>query len=315
MQGPALAGVLHTVRKGFVPVEIEQSIDGGFRRKFVRHQKIGKILHQNPFVFRWVERAFTALASARNDKIRYEKKLRFQNLAAGGRPVSEYGGGGDKYGDLKSALAYASELQNRDFGENWLSESPALYKKQTESLSALAERQSAGYFYNFGACYAHVDAALARMFPDASFTGTDLSEYNAAFNRRAFSDVKNLDVRCGDFFTHGPVENERAVFWHSRTFCLLPASFVKKAYQHAHKCGFKYIAGFEQNGLSEQTWAPYVFSKNEKDSVYWRDGMFIHNYPGILESCGYRVRDAGLFKTGHASPDYRILYFTAERAE
>ena len=82
----------------------------------------------------------------------------------------------------------------------------------------------------------------------------------------------------------------------------------------AHEKGFKYVAGFEQFGYSRKTRASVVeFTEVFTESVDWRDGMSIHNYPGILKNCGFSVKNASIIKTNHSSPDFRVLCFIAER--
>ena len=56
---------------------------------------------------------------------------------------------------------------------------------------------------------------------------------------------------------------------------------------------------------------PYIFSEDDQESVVYRSSMLIHNYPGILKKCGFRISGTELLKTGHSHDDYRILSFTA----
>ena len=57
----------------------------------------------------------------------------------------------------------------------------------------------------------------------------------------------------------------------------------------------------------------YNFSDDDKPSVAYRGGMYLHNYPGILRKFGYRVVESKLIKTDHPHEDFRLLYMLAER--
>lgn len=296
-------------------MRIQQAFDRVFVKKYLRHQSVGRILHRFPILRRIVSRLSSTLLSLQNSALRYEKRSNFGRVRDRGQ-VGEHGYT-DKYGDLSAALGYAKGIAAPDFGENQLGESYVLYREQIKTLSELIERAGIEKVFNFGICYAYVDSVLARKFGDVEFSGIDLSPHNAAFNAVEFGDVRNLRVLCGDAFRH-LADNDcrgRGVFFHSRTLVLLPKDFIERLYRAAHAAGFEYVVGFEQSGLSEETLEPYTFDLSDKESVYWRDRMYIHNYPGIAEKCGFRVESADLFATKHTSPDFRVLRFVAKRTD
>ena len=96
---------------------------------------------------------------------------------------------------------------------------------------------------------------------------------------------------------------------------LLPKEFIEELYQSVYSSGFKYISLMEQIGISHQTYKCYDFSDKDKPSVAYRGGMYLHNYPGILKKCGYRVIESKLIKTDHPHEDFRFLYILAEKTK
>lgn len=270
---------------------MQQVFDPVFVRKFRRHQWIGQFLAGRPGIYRAITRIGQMFASVENDVARFNKRFN-------GTAVS--------YDDLAAAVDYAREV---DLGLKEDTEGAALYREELKTLRSMMPTP----MFNFGICYAYVDSVLARENPSAAFTGIDLSEKVKAFNESAFPDIPNLTFHAGDVFTH--LEANRypgAIFFHSRTLVLLPKAFIEKLYAAVAKAGFKCIVGFEQNGLSEETGEPFSFDVTDRPSVYWRDRMYLHNYPALAEKAGFHVKSMDLFETGHTSPDFRVLRFIAE---
>ena len=74
------------------------------------------------------------------------------------------------------------------------------------------------------------------------------------------------------------------------------------------------FAGFEQIGLSRQTFSPYEFTLQYRDSVHYRGRMNIHNYPNLLLTAGYKVERFEIFDTGHMKRrDFKMVAFVARR--
>jgi len=67
----------------------------------------------------------------------------------------------------------------------------------------------------------------------------------------------------------------------------------------------------EQIGVSREISKPFEFSDKPAPSLLYRNFMFIHNYPNILEETGFKPDDIELVKTNHPHGDYRILSFVA----
>jgi hypothetical protein len=47
--------------------------------------------------------------------------------------------------------------------------------------------------------------------------------------------------------------------------------------------------------------------------VHYRDEMFTHNYPHLLQRAGFRITKAEIVRTDHPHPDYRLFCFVAEK--
>lgn len=293
-------------------MHISQEFDPIFVKKFLRHQRFGKLLHNFPLLRRGIERIGQMFLSANESARRWNIKKGFLATRKKG-DVTEHGYV-DMYGDLKAALVYANGIHSPDFNENQLGESFILYKEQIKTLSDLIEKHAPNKVFNFGVCYAYVDSVLAKRFGRSEFIGIDLSKHLVAFNTMEFSGIPNLKFLAGDVLEHlAGTDYRGGIFFHSRTLTFLPREFIQRLYRAAHAAGFGYIVGFEQNGMSEETLRPYVFDLSDKESIYWRHRMYIHNYPGIAKKCGFDVTSADLFATKHTSPDFRVLRFVGER--
>ncbi len=291
---------------------IQQKIDATFTKKFIRHQTIGKFIYKNKWIRRVLTRVLGTLQSMNNDFIRREKYETFGPIRQSA-DVTKHGYT-RKYGDLEYALEYAAEIAAPDFDEGSLGESYGLYQEQLKILREMIKEKKPRKVFNFGICYAYVDNELALEFPDVEFIGIDLSVHNKAFSDVDFGDTKNLTILTGDVFAHfSETDYSDCVFLTSRTLPLLPREFIEKLYKSASEANFRYLVGFEQSGLSEEILAPFVFESPDKPSVYWRDRMYIHNYPYLIESAGYEILDMALFTTNHTSADLQFLRFLAER--
>ena len=194
-------------------------------------------------------------------------------------------------------------------------ESGALYEKQIEVLSQLLEsRPEIKSFFNFGVGYAYLESVLAPRFKEVRFVGIDRSPFTKALNEVEFPGIPNLQFESEDVFGH--LDNHRyesGIFHHSRTGVLLNRPILENIYDKAYDAGFEYIAGFEQFGLSRQTLTPFEFTLDAKESVLFRQFMFIHNYPGLLQKAGFRVERFDIYKTDHPNPDFRMAAFVDRR--
>lgn len=133
-------------------------------------------------------------------------------------------------------------------------------------------------------------------------------------NEEDIKKSSNMKFINSDIFTL--LQNNKyagGIFFHTRTLSLLPQLFVEQLYGAVEKAGFEYVFCLEQCGISRETLESYSFSDNEKNSVAYRNGMYIHNYPGILDKYGFSVIESELLETIHADADYRLLSILARR--
>ena len=292
-------------------MEIRQEFAPKFVKRFRLHQRIGSFLHggRKQRVF---TKIFQMLLSINNDMIRRGKHIDFISIRKSD-DVSKHGYT-DKYGDLKAAIHYASQINHPDFSTSGGGSSFILYKEQINTLREFINDHRPKTVFNFGICFAHVDATLAAEFPDVTFVGIDLSKHNKAFNDCEFADISNLKILNGDVFEEFKNgEYKGAVLFHSRTLVLLPKAFNEKLYKAAYDAGFGWIVGFEPHGLSEETLEPYVFDLSDRPSIYWRGRMLLHNYLRLADVSGFTPIEARSFASGHSSPDFRFLCFIAKR--
>jgi hypothetical protein len=167
---------------------------------------------------------------------------------------------------------------------------------------------------NFGVSYAHIDAELAKKFPARRFVGLDRSSLTKWYNDKHFA-LPNLSIQTADIFEYlAPASQTGGVLVHARTLNLLPEDFNLRLYKAANEAGCRYIVGIEQCGISWETQQPFAFGAAQKESVVYRNFMFIHNYPALLSAAGYRVIRSQLLATRHPDPNYRLVAFVAEKA-
>lgn len=223
---------------------------------------------------------------------------------------SDYGYAGDVFfNELTTAHKYKKQIDEGFVGP---SESKRLYEHILATASELIRNSNAPCHFNFGVSYAYTDAALARQFPDVTFYGIERTDAARIYNERFFADINNLRILSGDIFDLLSKQRfDGGIFFHSRTLLLLPEEFIRKLYAAARLAGFKYIFGTEQYGISRQTGRPYEFSFAPKDSVVYRDFMYIHNWPNILLDSGFELQKIVSVRTNHPHEDCRILSFQA----
>ena len=222
------------------------------------------------------------------------------------------------YSDAIQEIIVAGDYRQQILNPNFISscsESAILYDHIVTTLLELFRKDtSITELLNFGVSYAHVDSILAKLNPRIHFTGIDRSIFTKLYNEEYFSHINNLKFITGDIFeTLEKRKFSNAVLFHTRTLCLLPPSFILHLYKKAAAAGFQYIVGMEQMGISRSTYKEFNFSYEPSPSVIFRNGMFIHNYPGILKESGFRVVDIELIETRHLHRDYRVLSFIAKR--
>ena len=213
-------------------------------------------------------------------------------------------------GELTSWMSYQRGALSGKFG----GESPKLYEHVIATASDLINDFEISKFFNLGVCYPYIDSELAKKFPETSFIGIERTEILPMLNNHFFKHHQNLESISGDLFEYLSNKNfQNSIFFHARTLTLMSKSFVERVYKSAAKSEFSIIFGNEQVGVSRSTGLPYCFSFTDQPSQIYRKRMFMHNYPAILENCGYQLIHATLLKTEHPDPDYRIFSFIAQK--
>lgn len=278
--------------------------------KFKTKRLFAKIVCRIPFLEKLcsgIGNRILAISSLSKEEKRQNKII---TSLLSGESESVQWGYADEAREATTALKYHLQLRDPNFS-NAVSESPALYKSQIETLSALLQGDpSINGIFNFGVSFGHVDSEVSKLFPKKQFIGLDRSEIVKTYNE-AFLISPNLKFIAGDVFEALSKEDLKDfVLFTSRTLTFLPPEFVLKVYSQAKKAGIKYIVGFEQMGVSHQTGAPYAF--RDYKSVLFRGGMMMHNYQWMLGQCGYRLNETEFIKTNHPHKDFRILKFVAK---
>ena len=295
--------------------ELIAEIDRDFVRKYRRHLWIGEFIYRHPSIRNILFRIGVAFESIKDDYERHVSKILYHEKSQSLPEDHE-----DRFSksvmlkDVESQILYGREAHDPDFSEDYPTESYALYREQEKMLGKLLqEDDQIKNVLNFGVCYPHVDSILAKTFPQIGFHGIDLSECCKAVNESLFGEIDNLHFYAGNIFDLLNEDGFKGgVLFHSRIMLLFPRSFVEELFKTARDAGFKYLIGFEQFGFSTETLEPYEFSEKDRESVYWRDRMAIHNYPGIVTKLGAEVLDAHILKTANRSPDYRLFCYVAK---
>jgi len=210
--------------------------------------------------------------------------------------------------ERRVALMYKAEI----ISGNYLNrESPALYSHAISVLSDLVEKNNVLQVVNFGVCYAHVDSVLAKKHNDVKFVGIDRSKAIKQLNEEEFR-FDNLSFIAGDVMDWINTQKDLSdtLFYSMRTCVLLPQEFIEKLYKRLAERNCYLIVGFEPFGLSRKTNSFYEQAECKKESVLFRDTMYLHNYMGVLYSNGYEMKGYYI-KTAHIDKDYRILSFIA----
>ena len=277
-----------------------------------------KLIYKFPFVgkpFRYIGYRLFFIG-----KLGEQEQKRLASISLLNNPAQNAQDFGSNYGyndavrELSYTALYHNQLREKDFEEQ-PSESSALYKQAIQVLSKLFDRdKNITHLVNFGVCYAHIDSVLSRKYRQVNFIGVDRSNFTKLYNEEYFADSQNLEFINGDILDLLTQRKFGGLcLLHTRTACYLPKTFMERLYKTAYDSGCRYIIGLEQIGISRQTFKPFEFDESDRPSVLFRDGFFIHNYPGLVSKAGFKIESIELVKTKHPHEDYRILSFVAQR--
>jgi hypothetical protein len=205
----------------------------------------------------------------------------------------------DEREDIRVALFYKEEFETGRFSAK---ETPILNQAVKRELAEILERDSARRIkrvVNFGACYAHIDAQLARRHPEVDFVGLDRASAVRDLNMLDFGSVPNLSFVSADILEWIDAQEtmEGTLFFSVRTQVLLPREFLRTMYASLSAKGCSRISLFEPYGLSRQTNNLEVSADELSVSHLYRDTMFIHNYRGIGLEQGFHIENHSFLKT------------------
>jgi hypothetical protein len=236
---------------------------------------------------------------------------------------SEFGYPGDFFfNEISFMKKYKDQIDEKKFAA---SESEFVYKEVLENSSELISVNQKCLYLNFGIGYAYTDAILAKRFKSSLFIGVERTSAAEVFNNHyllespknlvyikgEITDLKdklivNPDWDYNDFAAR--------IFITARTMCLLPEYKVREIYKLANDLKFDYIIGVEQFGIPRGSMVPFPFSyDNDVKSQHWRSIIAVHNYPGILLACGYKLVKLKVVKTNNPHSDFRLMSFIAKR--
>ena len=293
----------------------KSSFDPKFAKKYNRHINAGRLICALPPLRALVLKLQALFTTLKKDYENAREDITYNNRPSSIQSMEEQASF-DPFLDVRSTINYARQIMSPNFGgPDDRYESHRLYEEQLKDMEHLLENNpDIKGVLNFGICYGHVDALLARKFPDISFVGIDLSKYNKAINEVDFGDIDNLEFVAGDIFNL--IKDRDLTGWalfHSRILCKFPLDFVEKLYAAASAAGMSHIVGFEQFGYSRTKIESVTFSETPRPSIYWRNSLLIHNYPQLTRQYGFSTQSSHIFKTAHASPDYRVFGFIAKK--
>ncbi|MDX2113924.1 MAG: hypothetical protein SFW63_09380 [Alphaproteobacteria bacterium] len=281
-------------------------------------QGIARFMVHVPFALQALRLSARAIKAVENTTQAYQQtREQVQRKRMGGANPLAFDSGFGYESELREleVLAHYHEQLQRGYLDQQRTESGVVYEWLINSVSDLLETfPELTHAINFGVSYAHIDAELAKKFPSRRFIGLDRSSLTKWYNDKHFS-LPNLSIQTADIFDClKPASQPQSILLHARTLNLLPVDFNVRLYTAAQQAGCRYIVGIEQCGISWETQQPYSFSGAEKESVVYRNHMFIHNYPSLLAASGYRIIRSQLLATRHPDPNYRLVAFVAEKA-
>jgi len=312
--------IAHLMNKPMTLNHLTMSVSISARCNYQLRQAIALGLHFIPgsrTLLRYAQKIVTHLSNIDNAFTQtrvFEKRIaEGPNASLVPQAFDSGFGYGSEFRELEIADHYREQLIQGNWDDQ-KTESGDLYDAVIPLLGRHIESMAIQKVLNFGVSYGHVDSKLAGQYPHVQFTGIDRSSLTKFYNEQFFN-IRNLEFVAGDVFEC--IVNRtwsNSLFFHMRTLTCLPQEFVEDLYARCYRAGFECIIGAEQCGLSWQTGKPYSFSLSNQKSVVFRNYMFIHNYPGLLQAAGYRMIEARLLKTRHPDPNFRLLVFVAQRA-
>ena len=303
------------------------NVSNEFKNKVKNKLPLGKLpkfyfffrILYNFKIFRKISRIIVDLENYRNINVKETQSIidkskenyLLKNNLLGNEFESNFGY--DEFQEVKGIFHYYEQIQNNFKAPKYLTESKVLYENIIDLCSKDIKEHNIKNFTNFGSYLSYTDSILAEKFKETKFYCADRSLYTKKINEFIYGHIKNMKFIDGDIFKFLENKFQNSLFFSARTALIMPKFFLEKLYQSVYNAEYEYVVLFEQIGFSHETLDSYDFSDDDKPSVAYRWGMHLHNYPGILNKCGYEVLNSKLIKTDHPFEDYRFLYILAKR--
>lgn len=183
-----------------------------------------------------------------------------------------------------------------------------------EVLNIIKEDNLVKNVINFGSAFGWLENKVAEQASHVHVWGIDRRDVTANLNKNHFKEKPNLHFEAWndifDFISSSPAM-ENSVFIHINTGTYFLPKFLEKLYAVLKEKGCRHIVLFEPSGISRQTGRYFEYSLEERQSVVFRGGMLLNNYPNILSKCGYDIARGGVLSVPHPHPDWRSLHLTA----
>ena len=147
---------------------------------------------------------------------------------------------------------------------------------------------------NFGCFCASTELTLSKEFPDVQFHGIDRAPLIKNLNDEHFKTV-NTTYFADDmlrWFEHAsPVKKGMLVHMRTAVYCL--PVFLEKLYRLARSKGYRHVLLLENVGFDRNTLTYPEFDTGFQ-SFMLRNWILVHDYPALLNRCGYEVGEQAL---------------------
>lgn len=147
---------------------------------------------------------------------------------------------------------------------------------------------------NFGCFCASSEHILAQEFPGTRFHGIDRSPQVRELNEQHFK-APNISYHADNMLSwleHSPtVKNGLLVHMRTAVYCL-PA-YLERLYPLARRKGYRQILLLENVGFDRNSLAFPRFGTGFEPFIL-RNWILVHDYPSILERCGYTIHEQAL---------------------
>ena len=229
------------------------------------------------------------------------KEKKFNSLKSNNELNQKYGY--DEFTEIKRFYANAKLVKSKNNSGLFLDR--VNYSiNETEKIINLDK--SIKKLVSVGCSYAHYEHVISKKFKKIKVECFDRSEVTAILNKKEFP-LSNINVSFGDIIDFiSKQDSDYSIFNHMWTLAYLPKDFVEQIYSELNKINTKYIILVESIGISRETGKMYKFGFKDLPSVRWKNNIFIHNYPGILNKYGYSIENLDLTEIPQNKNEYLL---------